>query len=86
MRGRLLRTAAVVGTAKVTANAIDDRHDAKAAAAAEEAARAAPAAPAAPALAPSDDIVTQLTKLGELKGAGVLSEAEFEAAKAKLLG
>ena len=27
MRGRLLRTAAVVGTAKVTANAIDDRHD-----------------------------------------------------------
>ncbi|MSO27019.1 MAG: SHOCT domain-containing protein [Candidatus Nanopelagicales bacterium] len=31
-------------------------------------------------------MVTQLTKLGELKGAGVLSEAEFEAAKAKLLG
>jgi len=83
MRGRLLRTAAVVGTAKVTANAIDDRHDAKADAAA---AAAAPAAPAAPALAPSDDIVTQLTKLGELKGAGVLSDAEFEAAKAKLLG
>lgn len=81
--GRLLRTVAVVGAAKATANAVDDRHDAKQAAAAEA---AAPAAPAAPAVAPGDDIVSQLTKLGELKGAGVLSEAEFEAAKAKLLG
>ncbi len=78
--GRLLRTVAVVGAAKATANAVDDRHDAKQAAAAEA------AAPAAPAVAPGDDIVSQLTKLGELKGAGVLSEAEFEAAKAKLLG
>lgn len=77
--GRLLRTIAVVGAAKATANAVDDRHDAKQAAAAEA------AAPAAPAVAPGDDIVSQLTKLGELKGAGVLSEAEFEAAKAKLL-
>ncbi|MDA3022891.1 MAG: SHOCT domain-containing protein [Actinomycetota bacterium] len=77
--GRLLRTVAVVGAAKATANAVDDRHDAKQAAAAEA------AAPAAPAVAPGDDIVSQLTKLGELKGAGVLSEAEFEAAKAKLL-
>jgi hypothetical protein len=79
--GRLLRTVAVVGAAKATANAVDDRHDAKQAAAAE----AAAPAPAAPAVAPGDDIVAQLTKLGELKGAGVLSEAEFEAAKAKLL-
>ena len=47
MRGRLLRTAAVVGTAKVTANAIDDRHDAKAAAAADAADAAAAAAAAA---------------------------------------
>lgn len=45
---------------------------------------AAPAA-AAPA-APSTDLVAELTKLGELKGAGILSDAEFEAAKAKLLG
>jgi hypothetical protein len=45
---------------------------------------AAPPAPA-PAAAPQVDIVAELTKLGELKSAGVLSDAEFEAAKAKLL-
>ncbi|MGB8020941.1 MAG: SHOCT domain-containing protein [Candidatus Nanopelagicales bacterium] len=45
---------------------------------------APPPAPAAPA-APSTDLVAELTKLGELKGAGILTDAEFEAAKAKLL-
>ena len=36
--------------------------------------------------APTVDIVGELTKLAQLKDAGALSEAEFEAAKAKLLG
>jgi hypothetical protein len=44
------------------------------------------AAAPAPAPAVGPDLVAELTKLGELKGAGLLSEAEFEAAKAKLLG
>ncbi|GAA1466687.1 SHOCT domain-containing protein [Microbacterium thalassium] len=46
------------------------------------------AAPAAPAAAPAGgvDIVAELQKLGALKDAGVLSDAEFAAAKAKLLG
>lgn len=39
-------------------------------------------APAAPA---SDDLMTQLTKLADLKNAGILNEEEFAAAKAKLL-
>jgi transcription initiation factor TFIID subunit TAF12 len=43
------------------------------------------AAPA-PAAAPSVDLVDELKKLADLKAAGVLSDAEFEAAKAKLLG
>jgi hypothetical protein len=43
------------------------------------------APPAAAPAAPEVDIVAELTKLGELKGAGVLTDAEFEAAKAKLL-
>ncbi len=44
------------------------------------------AAPApAPAAAPSVDLVAELTKLADLKAAGVLSDAEFEAAKAKLI-
>jgi hypothetical protein len=42
------------------------------------------AAPA-PAAAPQVDLVGELTKLADLKAAGVLSDAEFEAAKAKLL-
>lgn len=33
-----------------------------------------------------DDVTSQLVKLGELKAAGVLSDEEFAAAKAKLLG
>ncbi|WP_286795618.1 SHOCT domain-containing protein [Microbacterium sp. UBA3394] len=50
---------------------------------------AAPAAAAAPAPAPAAggvDIVAELQKLAALKDAGVLSDAEFAAAKAKLLG
>jgi hypothetical protein len=33
----------------------------------------------------SGDLMAQLTKLGEMKQAGLLSEEEFAAAKAKLL-
>ena len=45
---------------------------------------AAPAPATAPA-APSNDLVGQLQQLQSLKNAGVLNDAEFEAAKAKLL-
>jgi hypothetical protein len=45
----------------------------------------APAAPAAPAAVPVGDTLAQLTKLGELKAAGVLTEAEFQAQKARIL-
>ena len=49
---------------------------------------AAPAAPAAPAPAGGGgtDVVAELTKLKGLLDAGVLSQDEFEAAKAKVLG
>ena len=46
----------------------------------------APPAPAAPAGGGMDDKLAQLQKLGELKAQGVLTDAEFEAQKAKLLG
>ena len=45
-----------------------------------------PAAPPPPAPAAGGDLVSQLKQLGELKSSGVLSDQEFEAAKAKLLG
>lgn len=49
------------------------------------AAQAATQAPAAPAPAPAFDLVGELQKLAALKDAGVLSDDEFQAAKAKLL-
>lgn len=45
---------------------------------------AAPAAPAAPAA--GFDLVAEIQKLAALKDAGVLDDAEFAAAKARLLG
>ena len=56
---------------------------------AQQAAPAPAAAPAAPApaapAAGGDDMMAQLSKLADLKAAGVLSDEEFAAAKAKLL-
>ena len=45
---------------------------------------AMPAAPAAP--AGGTDLVAELQKLAALKDAGILSDQEFAAAKAKLIG
>ncbi len=44
----------------------------------------APVAPA-PAAPSTDDKIAQLQKLGDLKTQGILTEAEFEAQKAKIL-
>lgn len=93
MRG-MARTAAVVGTATATRNAVNRRQASKNAAAysqAMEEVAPAPqvqyvevAAPAAP--APEEDMITQLERLGALKAQGILTEEEFAAEKAKLLG
>ncbi len=42
-------------------------------------------APPPPAAAPAGDTIAQLKELGELRDSGVLTEAEFEAQKAKIL-
>jgi len=57
-------------------------------AAQQQAVAAAAAAAPAPAAAPAGgvDVVAELSKLAELKNAGILSDEEFAAAKAKLLG
>ena len=54
-----------------------------------DAAAAAAVAAQQPAPAPAaaeDDTIAQLTKLGELKAQGILTEEEFAAQKAKVLG
>ncbi len=48
-----------------------------------------PVPPPPPAAAPAgggDDLMSQLSQLADLKAAGVLTDEEFSAAKAKLLG
>ena len=94
LRG-IVRTAAVAGTATATRNAVN-RHAAKKnvaayseaqdAASAQHAQRVQAAAPAPAAPAQQEDTISQLERLGALKSQGVLTEEEFEAQKAKLLG
>jgi hypothetical protein len=77
-----VRTTAVVGTAAVVGGHMANKQ-AQAQAAQAAPAEAPAAAPAPAAAAP--DTVAQLTQLAALKDSGALTEAEFEAEKAKLL-
>jgi len=95
MRG-MARTAAVVGTATATRNAVNRRQADKNVAAYTEAVdnatvqQAPPpeAVYAPPPEAPAQevDVIAQLERLGALKAQGLLTEEEFAAQKAKLLG
>ena len=93
----MARTAAVVGTATATRNAVNRRQADKNAQAYAHATSTAYAQTAPPpeeqyvepqaALPPvGDDLITQLERLGALKAQGLLTEEEFAAQKAKLLG
>jgi hypothetical protein len=86
------RTAVVAGTATAVSNRVSRRQANRWSAQDEQQyadpyqqAPPAPAAPAAPAGPSTDDKLEQLKQLGELKTAGVLTDAEFEAQKAKIL-
>ncbi len=88
MRG-MARTAAVVGTATATRNAVDRRQAGKNAAAVSQAQQQVYAQPAPPPPAPAestDDKLAQLERLGQLKAQGILTEEEFAAQKAAILG
>jgi hypothetical protein len=76
------RTAVVAGTATAVSNRVSRRQ-------AERWAQDAPPQEAAPppqAAAPAADPVAQLKELGELRDSGVLTDEEFAAQKAKILG
>jgi hypothetical protein len=62
-----------------------EAYDQQQAAAQQQAYAAPPAPPPQPAAPAQDDMLTQLQKLGDLKAAGVLTEEEFAAQKAKIL-
>jgi Short C-terminal domain len=84
LRG-VARTAVVAGTATAVSNRVSRRQSERwAAQEAPPPPQAAPApAPAAPA---AESTIDQLKELGELKSQGVITEEEFAAQKAKLLG
>jgi hypothetical protein len=96
LRG-VARTAVVAGTATAVSNRVSRRQAGRwANQEQEQAAAQAPPPPAyaepapgyaePPPAAPSmDDKIAQLKQLGELRDAGVLSDAEFEAQKGKIL-
>jgi hypothetical protein len=98
LRG-VARTAVIAGTATAVSNRVSRRQAGRWAAqddqqyaadqyaqqqqyAAQQQAQAAPA-PSGPGM---DDKIEQLKQLGELKAQGVLTDAEFEAQKARILG
>ena len=99
--GGMARTAVVAGTATAVSNRVSRRQANKWAAheqpqqpqqpqqpAYQEPpppAYAPPPPPAPPPAADAPDMLEQLQKLGELRAAGVLTEAEFAAQKAKIL-
>jgi hypothetical protein len=90
LRG-VARTAVVAGTATAVSNGVSRRQSQRWAeqdktSPAYLAATPPQAAPAAPApQASSEDLYAKLAQIGQLRDQGILTEAEFEAQKAKLL-
>jgi hypothetical protein len=86
--GGMARTAVVAGTATAVSNRVSRRQSERWAAE-DQSAYAQPQyveqAPM-PAAAPAADPIEQLAKLGQLRDSGVLTEEEFQAQKAKVLG
>jgi hypothetical protein len=88
LRG-VARTAVVAGTATAVGGRVRRRQESRWAQQEGAQAEAQPAAPAPPttsAPAGEDSLINQLKQLGELKDQGILTEEEFAAQKAKLLG
>jgi hypothetical protein len=83
LRG-VARTAVVAGTATAVSNRVSRRQAERWAAQDEQYYEPPPAGPAQAAPAQPDKL-EQLKQLGELKASGVLTDAEFEAQKAKIL-
>ena len=92
--GTMARTAVVAGTATAVAGGVSRRQQSRAQESADaEAWREQQAQPPAPepvpyqqAGPPPPDMMTQLKELAALKDQGILTQQEFDAQKARLLG
>ncbi|MBU6311341.1 MAG: SHOCT domain-containing protein [Actinomycetales bacterium] len=76
------RTAVIAGTATAVSGKVAQRQADKQ----EEKESAQAAAAPAPAAVPETDAVAEIERLGALKEKGLLTDEEFAAAKAKILG
>jgi hypothetical protein len=88
--GGMARTAVVAGTATAVSNRVSRRQANRWAAQGQQeyeqqAYEQAPPPAQAPPASGQSDMFDQLQKLGELKAAGVLTEEEFAAQKARIL-
>jgi hypothetical protein len=84
LRG-VARVAVISGTATAVSNRVSRRQAERWGAQEDAQAQTAYEAPPVAAAPPAADPLEQLKQLGELKESGVLTEAEFEAQKAKIL-
>jgi len=86
----MARTAVIAGTATSVSNRVSRRQGQRWSEQEEQAAVQAQAAPAQMAPVPpqsgESSTIDQLKELGELKAQGILTEEEFAAQKAKILG
>jgi len=91
------RTAVIAGTATAVSNRVsrrqanrwaaqEDEQYAREQNAYQQGAASAAAAPAPAAAPPAKDTVTQLKELADLRDQGILTDQEFAAQKAKILG
>jgi hypothetical protein len=88
LRG-MARTAVIAGTATSVSNRVSRRQGERWAEQEQQAAMQAQGAPAPPSAQPqagASSTIDQLKELGELKAQGILTEEEFAAQKAKILG
>ena len=84
LRG-VARVAVISGTATAVSNRVSRRQGDRWAAEEQQQQQYAEPAPAAAPAAEAPDMMEQLKQLGDLHTSGVLTDAEFEAQKAKLL-
>jgi hypothetical protein len=84
LRG-VARTAVIAGTATAVSNRVSRRQANRWAAEDDGQAQGAYEAQPVAAAPPAPDPLEQLKQLGELKASGVLTDAEFEEQKAKIL-
>jgi hypothetical protein len=80
------RVAVVAGTATAVSNRVSRRQGGRWAQQDQDQYAQPQQQYAQPAPAPAPDPIAQLKDLGELKAQGILTQAEFEAQKAKILG